>query len=319
MDAANLTFAHIFLTILGSFLVGGVGLAIGWRVLPITKTYRKPEKFQLDEKVAEKSVDTTKAHGRLFPTEVLGLEGNVVRYREGSFAKAYGFEPAHTLYDDEVKTEQRVEELKTLLKFEKPDKTIIQFRFINKPDDGTTLRNHLQTRNTEKSDSLASLLQATNLALFEEAIRSAEASVTGRKEGLVTILFSQAYEHFTGTIERPNITGIDLVKNSGVKIIGKQIGGFERLADDCELSKETIAAVRAINNQYGRYTQWVMVIGSGGDKIIEMAGFTPPQRCSGQIRTIPTKPTPVVWSNLCARICRWQSSLATLLKNIRLD
>ena len=99
----------------------------------------------------------------------------------------------------------------------------------------------------------------------------AEASVTGRKEGLVTILFSQAYEHFTGTIERPNITGIDLVKNSGVKIIGKQIGGFERLADDCELSKETIAAVRAINNQYGRYTQWVMVLGSGTDKIIEMA------------------------------------------------
>ncbi len=99
----------------------------------------------------------------------------------------------------------------------------------------------------------------------------AEASVTGRKEGLVTLLFSQAYEHFTGTSERPNETGIDLVKNSGVKIIGKQIGGFERLADDCELARETIAAVRGIRNQYGRYTQWVMVIGSGSDKIIQMA------------------------------------------------
>ncbi len=62
-----------------------------------------------------------------------------------------------------------------------------------------------------------------------------------------------------------------MVKNSGVKIIGKQIGGFERLADDCELSKETIAAIRAINNQYGQYTQWVMVVGSGNDKIVEMA------------------------------------------------
>ena len=174
MDAANLTFAHIFLTILGSFLVGGVGLAIGWRVLPIAKTHRKSDATLPNEKVIEKSVDTTKASGRLFPTEVLGLEGNVIRYRDGSFAKAYRFQPAHTLYDDELKTEQRVEELKTLLKFEKPDKTIIQFRFINKPDDGTTLRNHLATRNTEKSDSLASLLQATNLALYEEAIRSGE-------------------------------------------------------------------------------------------------------------------------------------------------
>ncbi|SRR5215204_1276604 len=98
MDTANLTFAHVFLTILGSFLVGGVGLAIGWRVLPIAKSHRKPEKFQLDEKVTEKSVDTIKAHGRLFPTEVLGLEGNVVRYRDGRFAKAYRFEPrAHAL------------------------------------------------------------------------------------------------------------------------------------------------------------------------------------------------------------------------------
>lgn len=99
----------------------------------------------------------------------------------------------------------------------------------------------------------------------------AEATVTGRKEGLVTMLFSQAYEHFTGTPERPNETGIDLVKNSGVKIVGKQIGGFERLADDCELSKETIAAIRAIRNRYGEYTQWVMIIGSGVDKIVEMA------------------------------------------------
>jgi hypothetical protein len=99
----------------------------------------------------------------------------------------------------------------------------------------------------------------------------AEASVTGRKEGLVTLLFAQAYEHFTGTRENPNPIGIDLVKNSGVKIIGKQIGQFDRLAEDCELAKETIAAVRAIRNQYGRYTQWVMVVGSGHDKIVQMA------------------------------------------------
>ena len=174
MDAANLTFAHIFLTILGSFLVGGVGLAIGWRVLPIAKTHRKTETSPPNEKAIEKSVDATKAKGRLFPTEILGLEGNIVRYRDGSFAKAYRFEPAHTFFDDERLTEQRVEELKTLLKFEKPDKTIIQFRFSNKPDDGRTLRSLLQTRNAEKSDSLASLLQATNLALYEEALKSGE-------------------------------------------------------------------------------------------------------------------------------------------------
>src|SRR5690606_37673877 len=83
-------------------------------------------------------------------------------------------EPANTLFDDEQLTEQRVEELKTLLKFEKPEKTVIQFRFCNKPDDASVLRRHLETRNNEKCDQLASLLQATNLAVMEEAVRGGE-------------------------------------------------------------------------------------------------------------------------------------------------
>lgn len=96
-------------------------------------------------------------------------------------------------------------------------------------------------------------------------------SLTGRKEGVVTLLMGQAYEHFSGTEDAPNPIGIDLVKNSGVKIIGKQIGNFDRLVKDCELPKETLSAIRSIRNPYGIYTQWVMVIGSGDDKIVEMA------------------------------------------------
>jgi len=177
MDTANLTLAQTLFAVLGSFFLGGIGLAIGLKILPIAKSRRKFPESELGEKSENKpaSKDLTRTgDGRLFPTEILGLEGNVVRYRDGSFAKAYRFEPANTLYDDELLTEHRVEELKTLLKFEKPEKTIVQFRFSNKPDDGRTLRNHLRTRNAEKSDSLASLLQATNLAVYEEAIKSGE-------------------------------------------------------------------------------------------------------------------------------------------------
>ena len=85
------------------------------------------------------------------------------------------------------------------------------------------------------------------------------------------MLMGQAYEHFSGTTDDPNPIGIDLVKNSGVKIIGKQIGNFDHLVRDCELPPETQSAVRSIRNPYGIYTQWVMVIGSGDDKIVEMA------------------------------------------------
>jgi len=172
MDTSNFSFIQVLLTVLGSFLIGGIGLAVGWKILPSFKPNFKQGKNQADEKEDIKIPDKIQAVGRLFPTEILGLEGNIVRYRDGSFTKAYRFEPANTLYDDERLTELRVEELKTLLKFEKPDKTIIQFRFVNRPDDGATLRNHLRSRNSEKSDSLASLLQATNLTVYEEAIKS---------------------------------------------------------------------------------------------------------------------------------------------------
>ena len=173
MDTANLSYAHILFAVASSFLFAGIGLAIGRRVLPLSRTHRRPARSENPGSSAIS--DPAHAEGRLFPTEILGLDGNVIRYRDGSFGKAYSFEPANTLYDDERLTEQRIEELKTLLKFEKPNGTIIQFRFCNKPDDGTTLKNHLRTRNTEKSDPLASLLQATNLALYEEAIRSGSA------------------------------------------------------------------------------------------------------------------------------------------------
>lgn len=172
MDTANLSFAQVLLTIFASFSALGAAFAIGWRVFPAIKISSKLKTKQSEVETLEKTTELTKANGRLFPTEVFGLEGNIIRYRDGSFAKAYRFEPANTLFDDERMTEQRIEELKTLLKFEKPEKTIIQFRFQTKPDDGTTLKNHLRTRNTEKSDSLASLLQATNLAVYEEAIIS---------------------------------------------------------------------------------------------------------------------------------------------------
>lgn len=173
MDTANLSYAHILFAVASSFLFAGIGLAIGRRVLPLSRTHRRTSR---KENTAAPAIpDPARTEGRLFPTEILGLDGNVIRYRDGSFAKAYRFEPANTLYDDGRLTEQRIEEMKALLKFEKPAGTIIQFRFCNKPDDGTTLKNHLRTRNNEKSDPLASLLQATNLSLYEEAIRNGQA------------------------------------------------------------------------------------------------------------------------------------------------
>jgi hypothetical protein len=174
MDTANLSYAHIAFTLFGSFMFAGIGLVIGRRVFPYFKSHQISTK-DIEQVTTSRSVpDIPGENGRLLPTDILGLEGNVIRYRDGSFGKGYSFEPANTLYDDGRLTEQRIEDLKTILKFDKPPNTVIQFRFVNAADDGHVLKEHLRSRNTESSDPIASVLQATNLSLYEEAIRSGQ-------------------------------------------------------------------------------------------------------------------------------------------------
>jgi hypothetical protein len=178
MDTANLPYIHVLAAIASSFLFAGIGLAIGRRVLPLSRSHLRS--VRPHSEVSSRSIeppDLTRGIGRLFPTEILGLDGNTIRYRDGSFGKAYGFEPAATLYDDGRLTEQRIEDLKTILKFDKPKGTVIQFRFSNEPDDGGVLKDHLRSRDAGRSDPLASMLQATNLSLYEEAIGSGRVSM----------------------------------------------------------------------------------------------------------------------------------------------
>ena len=84
----------------------------------------------------------------------------------------------------------------------------------------------------------------------------------GRKENVVTLLATQAYEDFEALF--------DVTKNAGVKIIGKQIGDYSKLVSDAGLSENAAAAVSAIRNVAGEYAQYVIALGSGHDQIVEM-------------------------------------------------
>lgn len=174
MDTANLSYAHVAATLFGSVMFAGIGLIIGRRVFPHFKLHRTAIKGLEPAASSAPILPIPGESGRLLPTDILGLEGNIIRYCDGSFGKAYSFEPANTLYDDGRITEQRIEDLKTILKFDKPPNTIIQFRFSNATDDGRVLKDHLRSRDNEGSDPVACVLQATNLTLYEEAIRTGQ-------------------------------------------------------------------------------------------------------------------------------------------------
>lgn len=85
---------------------------------------------------------------------------------------------------------------------------------------------------------------------------------TGGKENVVTILATQAYEDLSGLP--------DIAKTAGVKFIGKQIGAYDELAEDCGLSLQASAAISIIHNQPGSHAQFLLLVGAGEDKIVQM-------------------------------------------------
>jgi hypothetical protein len=84
----------------------------------------------------------------------------------------------------------------------------------------------------------------------------------GRKENVVTMLASQGYQDFQHVH--------DLTKTAGVKLIGKQIGDYDKLVQDAGLSHGAVGAVSAIRNVPGSHAQFLLVLGAGDDKIVEM-------------------------------------------------
>jgi hypothetical protein len=85
---------------------------------------------------------------------------------------------------------------------------------------------------------------------------------TGGKENVVTILATQAYEDLSSLP--------DIAKTAGVKIIGKQVGDYAKLVEDSGLAPQAAAAISVINNVAGSHAQFLLVLGSGEDKIVQM-------------------------------------------------
>ncbi|MGH9841781.1 MAG: hypothetical protein ACREEM_23755, partial [Blastocatellia bacterium] len=85
---------------------------------------------------------------------------------------------------------------------------------------------------------------------------------TGGKENVVTILATQAYEDLSALP--------DIAKTAGVRLIGKQIGDYTQLVEDSGLSLQVAAAISLIHNVPGSHAQFLLALGSGEDKIVEM-------------------------------------------------
>lgn len=103
----------------------------------------------------------------------------------------------------------------------------------------------------------------------------------GRKENVVVMLATHSYHDIDALW--------DVVATAGVRIIGKQSGNIDRLAEDAGLSPAAQAAIRNIRNEPGAFAQYVIALGSGDRKQkVEMIQF---DLCPTELWTFTTNPT----------------------------
>jgi len=152
----NLSPHFLAASLIASSAALGVGLVAAFRLLP---QFWRTAGFKSNEQSAPASFalpasDEKKlshGQGRLRKSEIMGFDGDLLRYRDGSYGRAYRITLANTIYQSEEFTENRVDEIASLLNFDKPAGTVIQIRFDSLPGGGAVLRNHLGSRNAELS------------------------------------------------------------------------------------------------------------------------------------------------------------------------
>ena len=171
----NLSPYFLMTSLIASSAALGIGLVIAYRFLPVyrrtaARKSNSPPAQAINALPYSDGKKLRHGQGRLRKSEIMGFDGDLLRYRDGSYGKAYRIRLANTIYQSEEFTENRIDEISSLLNFDKPTGTVIQIRFDSLPDSGKVLRNHLGSRNEKESHPHAALLHATNLKIYEEAI-----------------------------------------------------------------------------------------------------------------------------------------------------
>jgi hypothetical protein len=84
----------------------------------------------------------------------------------------------------------------------------------------------------------------------------------GPKENSITILATHAFEDIEDVAS--------LSKTGNVMFIGKQLGDYSKMVAHAKLSANGAEAIAHLKTAPGRFSQFVMVIGSGLDQVVEV-------------------------------------------------
>src|SRR5206468_2569003 len=118
------------------------------------------------------AVALVRPSGRRRDSSIVGIYRDALRHKDGALTVAYLVELPATMFADDMLADIRYDDLARMLAFEKPPGTLIQFRYSTVPDPGQAITAVIDTRASEGTHALASLLQSSNLDYLRNGAKS---------------------------------------------------------------------------------------------------------------------------------------------------
>ncbi|HEY7318920.1 MAG TPA: hypothetical protein VIE89_15200 [Candidatus Binatia bacterium] len=140
----------------GALAVGtaAAGLRIGASALPLAlraardlRDYSRSPEAERERRFAARG-ETILAHpaGSERQTSIVGLEGNTIRHRDGSYSRLYELVLQETMLATDAATDMFCDDLARLLCLPLPKGAILRFRYAVYPDPGEAIARHLDVR-----------------------------------------------------------------------------------------------------------------------------------------------------------------------------
>ncbi len=163
------------------------------------------------DELQKQTAKLRRPEGRRRDASVVGVYKDALRHKDGALTVAYHVGMPATMFADDRLVDIRYDDLARMLAFERPAGTIVQFRYSTIPDAGQAITRVIDSRASEGTHALASLLQASNLDCarsvanslpYRRSVLTAWIRVPPKKRGNSTLAaFSDLKQAFVNEIK----------------------------------------------------------------------------------------------------------------------
>jgi hypothetical protein len=263
------------LTLIGGALAmgaAGIGAGIGSRLIPVAlRTNRELREYQHSpehqreqrfKKHNERLRLAAHPEGSERETSILGLDGNTIRHKDGSFSRLYEFTLQETMLASDSAAERFCDEMARLLCLQLPKDAVFQWRYAVSQDPGAAIAQHLDARAYDRIHLPAARLHDSRIDHYRAM---ASAGVFRRERAILSVripvhLKSDQYASFANSFV-PEL--VREISSHGIAGIADTVQSVFRRTKSDGVLRRLLAEERDALKQAEKYFRLVELHGQG--------------------------------------------------------